>query len=148
MHLRHIIIESIRSGTIAAIAMMPVGFAFRAAGLRVGHYGPKFASLFVSDPAPPILFAQHIFLGWVSALPLVLFLLYWPAQNRSMLYGAAYGVLYYVLVNSLALPMYFGDELPWGLGIATITPSLVTHIVFGVVIGYFYRTPASLSYET
>jgi hypothetical protein len=48
-----------------------------------------------------------------------------------------------VVVNSLALPLYFGDELPWQQGIATIIPSLVIHIIFGACVGYFsrYRSP-------
>lgn len=43
-----------------------------------------------------------------------------------------YGALYYVAVNSLALPLYFGDPLPWILGWAVVLPSLLVHVVFGV----------------
>ncbi len=139
MSFSRLIIESIKSGTLAALAMMPFGFAFKFFDFRVGHYGPKFASLFVDNPAPPFLFVQHIVLGWISALPVVLFLMYWSGRNRAVLFGAIYGIAYYVLINSLALPLYFGDLLPWNLGISTIVPSLVVHIVFGIAVGFFCR---------
>jgi len=140
--IRSIMIESIKWGTLAALAMMPFGFAFRFAGLRVGHYGPKFAALFIDNPGPPFLFAQHIILGWISALPLVALLWYWSGPAKPVLFGVIYGMAYYLIVNSLALPLYFGDALPWQLGIATVIPSLVVHIVFGATLGYFCRNLA------
>lgn len=139
MQLHHVILASIKTGTVAALAMMPFGAAFRAAGLRVGHYGPKFASLFVSDPGPVFLFTQHIVLGWISALPLVAWLLLQRPSVSPVALGALYGAAYYGAVNALALPLYFGDKLPWTLGVATVLPSLVIHVVFGAVIGYMCR---------
>jgi uncharacterized membrane protein YagU involved in acid resistance len=139
MSTSRIIIESIKLGTIASLAMMPFGFIFRVAELRVGHYGPKFAGLFVDDPSPLFLFAQHIVLGWLSALPLIAFFVLCRVPTLHLGWGALYGVLYYIAVNSLMLPLYFGDPLPWQLGIATIIPSLVVHIVFGATLGLFGR---------
>jgi uncharacterized membrane protein YagU involved in acid resistance len=126
--------KSLLSGTIAALAMMPFGFAFRAMGLRVGYYGPKFASLLTADPSPLFLFTQHMVIGWLSALPLILII----AQTRlsPVVTGILYGVAYYVAVNSLALPLYFGDPTPWNLGWAVIFPSLVVHVVFGGCVGF------------
>jgi len=98
-----LLIETLKSGTIASLAMLPFGLAFKAAGLRVGHYGPKFASLFFDDPTPMFLFAQHIVLGWASALPLLLLLTRVAVRASPIAIGAAYGVAYYVVVNSLAL---------------------------------------------
>ncbi len=49
--------------------------------------------------------------------------------------GAAYGAAYYVAINSLALPIYFNDPLPWQLGASTVLPSLIGHVIFGAVIG-------------
>ena len=48
---------------------------FKAAGLRIGHYGPKFAGLFFDDPQPWLFFVQHLVIGWVSTLPLLVILL-------------------------------------------------------------------------
>jgi hypothetical protein len=132
MRLRRLVLESIRAGTIAALAMIPFGLAFRALGLRIGHYGPKFAALFVTDPGPAYLFLQHILIGWVSALPLVALLGRRSLRSAPIAIGAAYGALYYLVVNALALPLYFGDPLPWQLGVMTVLPSLVIHVVFGI----------------
>lgn len=131
--------EMLRSGTIASLVMMPPGFVFQALGMRVGHYGPKFARLWTSDPTPPLLFAQHLVLGWLSALPLLWCLAHTAAGARPVQSGALYGALYYALVNALALPLYFGDRLPWQLGLATVVPSLVVHVVYGASIGWTAR---------
>lgn len=129
--------EALRSGTIASLVMMPPGFIFQALGLRVGHYGPKFAGLWVDNPTPPLLFAQHLVLGWVSALPLLAWLVgSQRAASRPVLSGALYGAGYYVAVNSLGLPLWFNDPLPWQLGPATVLPSLVVHLVYGASIGF------------
>jgi len=128
-------IESIRSGTIASLVIVPLSPLFKAAGLRIGHYGPKFAALFFDDPQPWLLFIQHLVIGCVSALPLLAILARTGAGRQPLLAGAAYGAAYYVVVNSLALPVYFGDPLPWQLGAATVLPSLFGHIIFGASIG-------------
>ncbi len=145
MRLKAILIESVRSGTLASLAIVPLSPLFKAAGLRIGHYGPKFAGLFVNDPQPWLLFVQHIVIGWVSALPLLLILMGTGARQRPLLVGALYGAAYYVAINSLALPMYFNDPLPWQLGASTVLPSLVGHVIFGAVIGWtsrrFVNTP-------
>jgi len=128
---------SVRTGTLAALAMMPFGALFRLLGLRVGHYGPKFAAwLFGTEPGPLLLFMQHLVLGWLSALPLLL-VLPWLATRRSrLLASAAYGAGYYAVVNALALPLFFGDPTPWQLGWPVIYPSLVVHVVFGLAVGW------------
>ncbi|MBK9522494.1 MAG: hypothetical protein IPO13_12965 [Rhodocyclaceae bacterium] len=134
--MRSITIESLIAGTIGALAMMPVGFIFRALQLRVGHYGSKFAELYLSSPGPAALFIQHIILGWLSAVPLALLPLHRLSGLTVSLVGVVYGVMYYAVVNSLALPIYFGDMLPWNLGWSVVAPSLVVHIVFGVVVAH------------
>ena len=52
MKIKALLVESFRSGTIASVAIVPLSPLFKAAGLRIGHYGPKFAGLYVSDPQP------------------------------------------------------------------------------------------------
>lgn len=124
------------SGTLASWVMMPPGFIFQRFGMRVGHYGPKFAGLYLQDPTPGILFAQHMVLGWISVLPLLWLPLGTWTSRQSVLVGAMYGALFYISVNSLALPLYFGDPLPWQLGAATVLPSLVVHLVYGASAGW------------
>lgn len=139
MQLRALILKSVTTGTFAALAMVPFGFAFRMAGMRVGHYGPKFAELYSTNPGPALLFAQHIVLGWISAMPLVWALAGVRSPAVALFMGAAYGVAYYVVINALALPIYFGDALPWNLGLPTVVPSLVVHAVFGFAVAYAER---------
>ena len=134
-----LLIESLRSGTIASLVIMPLGWLFRAMGLRIGYYGPKFAAQFIDNPQPWQLFVQHLLIGCISALPLLLILVRTSVPSWSLFAGAVYGAAYYVLVNSLALPLYFGDPTPWQLGWATIYPSLIGHMVFGASIGLTAR---------
>lgn len=135
MNPKALLIEAIRSGTVASLVIMPLGPAFKAAGLRIGHYGPKFAALFFDNPQPWLLFVQHLVIGWVSALPLLWVIAQSGAGKHPVAAGLAYGAIYYVIVNSLALPLYFGDPLPWQLGAATVLPSLFGHMVYGATIG-------------
>jgi hypothetical protein len=132
--MRSLAFRSLIAGTVGALAMMPAGFVFRALQMRVGHYGPKFAELYLSSPGPAALFVQHIVLGWISAWPLALVPLHRMSGPAAALVGAAYGALYYVAVNALALPIYFGDPLPWNLGWPVVVPSLVVHVVFGMAV--------------
>jgi uncharacterized membrane protein YagU involved in acid resistance len=127
-------LESLVAGSVGALAMMPFGFFFRALEMRVGHYGPKFAELYLSSPGPAALFIQHMVIGWVSAVPLSLLSLHQMSRTAVSLAGVTYGAVYYVLVNSLALPLYFGDKLPLSLGWQVVVPSLVVHVVFGIAV--------------
>jgi uncharacterized membrane protein YagU involved in acid resistance len=131
--------ESVRSGTIAALVMMPFGFLFKLLDLRVGYYGPKFGALLFREPTRFVLFLQHLVLGWVSALPLLLILVRLQGTAAPVAIGAAYGLAYYVVVNSFALPLFFGDPTPWQLGFSFIYPSVLIHLVFGICIGVTSR---------
>lgn len=139
MRVRALLRETLRSGTIASLVIVPLSPLFTWMGLRIGHYGPKFAALFVDDPQVWFLFAQHMVIGWISAVPLLWMLAASPAGRRPLLSGAAYGAAYYVAVNSLALPFYFGDPTPWQLGWSTVLPSLIGHVVYGASIGLTSR---------
>lgn len=91
MNIKALLIEAVRSGTIASLVIVPLSPLFKALGLRIGHYGPKFAGLFVEDPHPWMLFVQHLVIGWVSALPLLVILVGTGAGRRLLLAGAVYG---------------------------------------------------------
>ena len=130
--------ETIRSGTIAAIVMMPFGFLFKALDLRVGHYGPKLGEfLFGLQPQPwmqGLLLVQHLVIGWLSAIPLLLFWKSTFPRPVSVTDGLLYGALYYLTINAFALPLSFGDAFLWRLGWLYVYPSLVVHLVFGLSI--------------
>ena len=127
------------AGTVASLAMMPVGGAFRLLGLRVGFYGPKFAGLYLESAGPVALFVQHLALGWLSVLPLALILRRSLPGRYAVTSGLIFGAAYYVLVNSLVLPWYFGDPSPWALGFSTVTPSLIVHLVVGASAAWVLR---------
>jgi hypothetical protein len=141
--------EALRSGTIAGLAMMPFGFAFRAAGLRINEYGPKTLALLLGDVGPPLAgvagFLQHLLISWLAAPPLLIAVAGVAARSRRALAGALYGAAFYVAINSLALPLVFGDPTPWRLGVRTVLPSLAVHLVYGVVVALVSRPRAGSS---
>lgn len=122
------------------MVMMPAGLAFKALDLRVGHYGPKVGAAVFGELAQPwmqmALMAQHFVIGWLSALPLLLYWQWGAGSAPRLGHGAVYGVAYYLLVNALALPLLFGDPLPMQLGWLVVMPSLVVHLVFGLAIAW------------
>ena len=138
MKVSHLAREALRSGTLAAVVMMPFGLAFRALGLRVNEYGMKtIAALFgaVSPRAGFALFVvEHFLIAWTAAVPLLLALRLAPEKFPPLLVGAAYGAGFYGVVNSLALPWLFGDPTPWQLGFAVVAPSLTVHLAYGISI--------------
>ncbi len=54
---------------------MPLSPLFKALGLRIGHYGPKFAGLYLDDPQP-----------WQMGWPTI-----WPSLAGHILFGACIG---------------------------------------------------------
>lgn len=119
--------------------MMPFGFFFKLLDLRVGHYGPKLAALLFGNSSLGVLLVQHLAIGWLSTLPLLLILVRFQRFGASAALGAVYGFVYYVVVNSLVLPLFFGDPTPWQSGFNDIYPSLLVHVVFGLCIGLTAR---------
>jgi uncharacterized membrane protein YagU involved in acid resistance len=81
---------------------------------------------------------RSVVIGWLSAIPLLL-LLGISQAFPPVLVGAMFGVGYYVLINSLALPFVFGDATPWAMEFDYIYPSLIVHIVYGASIGFTAR---------
>jgi hypothetical protein len=74
-------------------------------------------------------------ISWIAAVPLLWFLRRIDDRRARVGWGALYGAGFYVAMNSLALPIYFGDPTPWELGAATVYPSLGVHLVYGAVVG-------------
>ncbi len=136
--LRELAGASLRAGIAAGLAMIPFAAVFRARGLRINEYGRKTMELLVGPTEPPLeqilSFVQHMAISIGAAWPLLLFLRRIDGRATRVAIGAAYGTGFYVAVNSLALPALFGDPTPWQLGFATVYPSLVVHLVYGVVL--------------
>jgi uncharacterized membrane protein YagU involved in acid resistance len=135
--------EVLRAGTVAGLAMVPFAAVFRGLGLRVNEYGRKTLELIVGSVSPPVhhvlTFIQHIAISWVVAVPLILLLGRISRKRDRILVGLGYGAAFYVAVNSLALPLAFGDPTPWRLGFAVVYPSLSIHLVYGLTVAVLVR---------
>ena len=120
--------------------MIPFAAVLRGLGLRVNEYGRKILELTVGDVAAPwrdvLMLAQHLVISWIAALPLLFLLRRVRRRARRVLIGTGYGAVFYIMMNSLALPLAFGDPTPWQLGPLVVLPSLVVHLVYGIVLGF------------
>lgn len=123
--------------------MVPFGPLFAALDMRVGHYGKKLVALAFGElPLPAfraVLMAEHLVIGWLTTWPLLLAMVWLAGRLPNWVMGLAYGLGYYIVINSLLLPLSFGDPTPWQLGPATILPSLIVHLVFGLSIAITAR---------
>jgi hypothetical protein len=137
-HFTTLALNAVRAGTAAGLAMIPFAAFFRSRGQRINEYGRKTLELVVGDVAPPLqhllTFVQHMIISWTAALPFLLLLPHLPGRRARVAFGAAYGAGFYVVMNSLALPLAFGDPTPWQLGWATVYPSLTIHLIYGIVL--------------
>ncbi len=134
-----IIKQTIWSGTIAALVMIPPGILFKYFDLHIGNYGPKFGAFLFGEINPLMLFIQHIIISCLSAVPLIILFTKTNCKRMPILTGIIYGVIYYLVVNSLLLPIFFKDQTPWELGFNFIYPSLVIHIIYGASVGFTSR---------
>lgn len=126
-----IVARALRAGTIGGLAMIPVGLAIRFGfGGTVNVYGELVVERMLGRVFPLALFIEHFLIGWVLAVPPVLFA-YKQGINAPIAAGAAYGAAIWLVINSLALPFLFGRPTPWQIGWPAIRPSLVVHIVYG-----------------
>lgn len=123
--------------------MIPFAAVFRAQGLRINEYGRKVLELVVGEVAHPLhdvlTFVEHMVISCLAALPLLLVLDRIAGRGRRALVGALYGASFYVAINSLALPLLFGDPTPWQMGLQVVYPSLVIHLVYGVTLALIAR---------
>ena len=123
--------------------MIPFGLLFRPLDLRIGHYGRKLINVAFGElPLPAfraLLMTEHLVIGWLTTWPLLLAMVWLAGRVPNWTMGLAYGLVYYLVINSLLLPMSFGDPTPWELGTATVLPSLLVHLVFGLSIAFTAR---------
>lgn len=140
--------EGVRSGSIAALAMIPFGLLFFSFGLRINEYGMKVIQTLFGDAPAGIRFAlfaiEHCIISWSAAIPLLILLVAAYRKVPPLLVGALYGAGFYIVVNSVALPWIFGDLTPWQLGRDFVYPSLVVHLVYGLTIVFASRAYVAL----
>ncbi len=142
--------EALRAGTIAGLAMIPLGLLFSGLGLRINEYGHKLVQLFFGQFPKAVRLAlfvlEYFVVSWMAAIPLLLLLVRYRRPPPLMV-GLLYGLGFYGLVNSLLLPLAFGDPSPWKLGIATVAPSLLVHLVYGGALALSARVSSLKSGE-
>jgi uncharacterized membrane protein YagU involved in acid resistance len=105
---------------------------------HVWQYGGRIEKLFADEPTPIIGLFLHLAWAWILAVLLIV-VLRKIASRAPVLMGAALGATYYLLVNALALPMYFGDPLPWEQGLSYVVQPLIVLVSFGACVAYMSR---------
>ncbi len=129
-------------GLAGAVAMIPPAMLLTAGGYQVNRYGRLLVEWLLGTDHRGALLSAHLLIGLISALPLAF------AGSRAgrgsglrkaLLVGAAYGAVYWLMVNTLALPVLFGRVVPWFEGAGALWPSLVLHLVFGTVAALVVR---------
>lgn len=130
--------RGLAAGTVAGLAVVPLGMALTVAGFPVGVYGELVLRWLLGFSFPSALFIEHMLISVGLAVTFVAVATMtrrrW-SHRAALGWGALYGAAVWVAVNSLALPLAFGQPTPWQLGLNSIWPSLLVHVVFGAVLG-------------
>ena len=142
--LRVWVLVAVVAGTAGAVAMIPVGLAIlQVPGATANVYGELLAHQLFGATTWSALFAVHMLVGWLAALPVVA--AGWllaraaarpPGAGWALLAGLIYGAGMWLVVNSMMLPWLYGRPNPWALGWPAIWPSLLVHLVYGAVTAY------------
>lgn len=123
------------AGLAGALAMVPVGLALSAAGFEVNRYGELLAEQLTGTRRPAVLFVLHLLIGVVSAVPaVVIAALLRPRRGILVVGGAVYGAVYWLGINALSLPITYRRPFPWTEGLASVWPSLLVHVIYGLVV--------------
>lgn len=125
--------EVFLAGLAGGLAMVPFGMAARLLGASVNVYGELMLLRLVGHVSSILLLIEHLLLSWVMAIPLVIGL-HLASHRLAVIIGLGYGAATWLVVNSLALPMLFGQPTPWQIGWSAIWGSLLVHLVFGGVV--------------
>lgn len=123
---------AIVAGTIGALAMVPVGMVvMNTTGATLNVYGELLVELLLGTVVLPALFVEHMLIGWMAALPLVMGIRHITRAPATV--GAVYGAAMWLGVNALALPAAFEKPTPFAIGWTAIWPSLLVHVIYGAV---------------
>lgn len=125
-------------GVLGGIAIIPYGLAMLFWWhAHINVYGTKTLQLLTPKPSPWLAFIQHMLISYLFAVPLLWALAQMRLQSRPrafpLFFGAAYGFLIWSSINALLLPYLFHDPTPWQLGWHAVWPSLLGHVLYGLV---------------
>lgn len=135
--------RGVATGTVGGLVMIPIGLFLIVIGFPVGLYAEEVARWLLGFTTPSVLFIEHMAIS--SSLAVVLVIASAAAIRRwspgqALAWGGGYGAVVWLVVNSLALPLAFGEATPWELGFAALWPSLLVHVVFGAVVAALARS--------
>lgn len=125
--------RSVAAGALGGISMVPVGLVLNATGFQVNKYGELLLEKVLGQFLYSAMAIEHFAISIAMAVPLVA-LLTLRRQRHPILLGLGYGAAIWFVVNSLALPIAFGQSTPWQLGVNALWPSLLVHVVYGLVV--------------
>lgn len=129
--------RGVATGAVGGLVMIPIGLFLTVIGYPVGLYSERVAVWLLGFTTPSVVFIEHMAIS--SSLAVVLVLASAAAIRRwssgqALAWGAGYGAVIWLVVNSLVLPVVFGEATPWELGFAAVWPSLLVHVIFGAVV--------------
>lgn len=124
---------SVKGGLVAGIAMMPFGAVLRALGHQVNVYGELMVRSVLGHTPMLAQLVFHIAVSITLAIPFVL-VARWRG-SASVVAGGLYGMLSWAMLNATLLPLWFERPTGWALGFGVTWPSVLVHVVYGVVLG-------------
>lgn len=129
--------HSVAAGTLGGLVMIPPGLFLKAAGHSVNVYGELLLRSVFGQVLPSAMAVEHLAISAAMAVPFVVVATGWPGRLRRHLlsFGAGYGALSWLAVNSFTLPVAFGRPTPWAVGFDAIWPSLLVHVLYGLALG-------------
>ncbi len=108
-------------------------------GIETAGFFPVVAGMVgMSSPAAGGLL--HYLIGLVIAMTFaLLFYRNMGGAGSALIWGMGYGVLWWILGPLTLLPLFTGNPVPWTVEAARANfPSLVAHLLYGAVVGWFY----------
>ena len=122
-----LIARGVATGAVGGLVMIPIGLFLIVIGFPVGLYSEQVAVWVLGFTTPSVLFIEHMAISSLLAVVLVLAsaaaIRCW-STGQALAWGAGYGAVLWLVVNSLALPLAFGEATPWELGFVAVTACL------------------------
>ena len=112
------------AGLVGAVVMIPPGVIAGLLGFQVNKFGELLARQLTGGAARPVLLVEHLLIG----------------ATRTAYDGLAYGTAFWLVANTVALPLLFGQPGPWSIGPSALLPSLIVHMVYGISTGLVLAT--------
>ena len=135
---RRTAVDYLRDMVIGGIAGFVGGLAFGAWMERVGVF-PLIAGLVHSDSPDVGRFLHFIISVIIGATYGALFRHNIRGSGSSIAWGVAYGFIWWILGPLTIMPWWLGQGVQWSLEAGRATfPSLVGHLIYGVLLGLVY----------